>query len=87
VALHHLGRRRVGVGHQQQLAVEQFEVALLVLVDREAEGLGLQVNLDQVGEVGVLDRVMEARLRTRVRQRPSTAARASILRVMSRGVV
>ncbi len=63
----HLGDLQVGdVGHQQQLAVEQFEVALLVLVDREAEGLNLEVDLDQVSEVCLLDRVIEARLHARV---------------------
>ena len=38
---------------------------VLVLVDGEAESLGLQVDLDQVGQARVLGRVIEARLRAR----------------------
>ena len=79
VALDHFGCRLGGVGHQQQLAVEQLEVALTVLVNGVAEGFGLQVDLDQVGQARVLDRVIEARLRARVRQRLAFAALAGVL--------
>ena len=48
VALHHLSRPGIGVGHQQQLAVELLEVALARVVDGEAEGIGLEIDLDQV---------------------------------------
>lgn len=33
VTLHHLSRCCTGVGHRQQLAIEQFQVTFLVLVD------------------------------------------------------
>ena len=51
VALHHLGRRRIGVGHQQQLAVQLLQVLLTGLVDGELEELALEVDLDQVRQV------------------------------------
>ncbi len=34
VAVHHLGGRRIRIGHQQQFAVEQLQIVLLVLVRR-----------------------------------------------------
>lgn len=49
---------RSTLGHRQQLAVKQLQVALALLVDAEAEGLLVQVDFDAVGQMGVLDRVI-----------------------------
>ena len=81
VALHHLVGCSVSVGHQQQLAVEEFQVVLALLVEGITEQVALEVDLHDMGQMGFFDRVMEPRLRARVRQRSPTLALAGILGV------
>ena len=52
----------VGVGHHQQLAVQPLQVLLARLVDAEAEELALEVDLDQVRQVRLFDRVVQTGL-------------------------
>ena len=70
------GRQSVELG----LAVHQLGPRERLLVDLVAEQLGLQIDLDDAGQMRVGHLVEEARLGTRVRQRAATAALAVVLR-------
>jgi hypothetical protein len=54
------------VGHQQQLAIQQLQVTLPVFMQAVGEGVGLEVHLDHMGQTGLLDSVIKARLGTQV---------------------
>ena len=82
VARHHLGRRhRRDVGHQQQLAVHQLGAGERLVVDLVGEELGLQIHLDDGGQVRLGHLGEEARLGAGVRQGPPAAALAFVLGV------
>lgn len=57
------GRIRLGVGLHQQLVVQPLEGALRLVVDAEADELAAYVHLDGVRQPGVLDGVVQTRLR------------------------
>lgn len=81
LAPHHLNRWGVGIGHQQQLAVKQFQAKPLLLVNGVAEQIHLQFHLDHTCHMDIFDSTIETRLGARVRHRAALGFFDSIVAI------
>ena len=75
------GREVRGVGDQRQLPVEELGLGYGVVIDRPAEPIRIQIDLEEPGEFGFRDGACEAAVGPAVRGAAALGGLAGILRV------